>query len=252
MEKQTETVKPTLKELLLSDSDRFDLEIPERERVKSRLDDDFESFIDHVFKHEVADTSWYFEDDIDLWLGDPVQSVEYMTRLFSDPIEKLSKFTDAQLDQGFWYLLSIGGIMSELNNEVIPLTCRIACIQSIVPLFAKLFKLRCTDHLGHMSEPGAGALNSSCYMWWDIFPLHRQSKLESVKACEEASLIVMEEISNLESIACKESALHGLGHLQMYYPDQVKMIVEKFISMNKSNSSDLLLYAKYAAVGQIQ
>ena len=30
MEKQTETVKPTLKELLLSDSDRFDLEIPER------------------------------------------------------------------------------------------------------------------------------------------------------------------------------------------------------------------------------
>jgi hypothetical protein len=30
MEKQTETVKPTLKELLLSDSDRFDLEIPAR------------------------------------------------------------------------------------------------------------------------------------------------------------------------------------------------------------------------------
>jgi len=30
MEKQTETAKPTLKELLLSDSDRFDLEIPAR------------------------------------------------------------------------------------------------------------------------------------------------------------------------------------------------------------------------------
>jgi hypothetical protein len=30
MEKPTETVKPTLKELLLSDSDRFDLEIPAR------------------------------------------------------------------------------------------------------------------------------------------------------------------------------------------------------------------------------
>lgn len=29
-EKQTETAKPTLKELLLSDSDRFDLEIPAR------------------------------------------------------------------------------------------------------------------------------------------------------------------------------------------------------------------------------
>lgn len=35
MEKQTETVKPTLKELLLSDSDRFDLEIPKRESVKN-------------------------------------------------------------------------------------------------------------------------------------------------------------------------------------------------------------------------
>jgi hypothetical protein len=252
MGKQTETAKPTLKELLLSDSDRFDLEIPARERVKSSLEDDFERFIDHIFNHEVADTSWYFEDDIDLWLGDPAQSVEYMTRLFSDPAERLSKFTDAQLDQGFWYLLSIGGIMSELNNEVIPLSSRIACIQSFVPLFSKLFKLRCTDHLGHMSQPEAGALNSSCYMWWDIFPLHRQSKLASVKACEEVSLIVMQEILNVESIPCQESALHGLGHLQMYYPDQVKLIIEEFISINKSNSSDLLLYAKYAAIGQIQ
>jgi hypothetical protein len=36
MEKHTEAVKPTLKELLLSDSDHFDLEIPARGSVKNR------------------------------------------------------------------------------------------------------------------------------------------------------------------------------------------------------------------------
>jgi hypothetical protein len=36
MKKQTETSKPTLKELLLSDSDRFDLEIPARGSLKNR------------------------------------------------------------------------------------------------------------------------------------------------------------------------------------------------------------------------
>jgi hypothetical protein len=38
-EKQTETAKPTLKELLLSDSDRFDLEIPARGKVKNLLEE---------------------------------------------------------------------------------------------------------------------------------------------------------------------------------------------------------------------
>jgi hypothetical protein len=252
MKKQTETSKPTLKELLLSDSDRFDLEIPKREKARSRLDNDFESFVKHVFDHEVSSQQWYFGDDVNLWLGDPTQSVEYMTRLFSEPVERLSAFTDAQLDQGFWYLLSIGGIMSELNNEAVPLKSRVACIESFAPLFAKLFKQRCTPHLGHLSQEDSGELNSSCYMWWDIMPLYPQSKLASIKACEEVALVVMEEIGNIDSIACKESALHGLGHWNSYYPDQVKLIIKKFILKNKSISADLLLYAESAAIGQIQ
>jgi hypothetical protein len=39
MEKQAEIVEPTLKELLLSDSDRFDLEIPTRGNVNCRRAD---------------------------------------------------------------------------------------------------------------------------------------------------------------------------------------------------------------------
>ena len=39
-------------------------------------------------------------------------------------------------------------------------------LRSFVPLFEKVMAVRCTQYLSHLSEAGAGALNTSCYMWW--------------------------------------------------------------------------------------
>ena len=41
-------------------------------------------------------------------------------------------------------------------------------------------------------------------------------------------LQVMESTLQLDSIACRESALHGLGHWQHQYPQRVGEIIDKF------------------------
>jgi hypothetical protein len=41
-------------------------------------------------------------------------------------------------------------------------------------------------------------------------------------------LQVMGSTLQLDSIACRESALHGLGHWQHQYPQRVGEIIDKF------------------------
>ncbi len=215
----------------------------------------FEKWVEHVFDHDVRHPSckqWYFDDDGPVWMGSAELTLAHMTRLFSDPAPPLAQFDDARLNQGFWYLVGNAGSnhMLALTDASAPLEARIGCIESISSLFAKLFAARCSPRLSYLDQPGCGPLNSACYMFWDINPFFAAPSDPSHRELDAAALHVMEETLALDSLACKESALHGLGHWRPSYPEPVAEIIDRAVREKKTGwPPELLTYAGYAKTG---
>ncbi len=211
----------------------------------------FEDWVAHVFDHDVRQPQWYFDLDASFWDAPASLSLEYMTRLFRDPARHLASYTDAQLNQGFWYLVSNAGSnhMFALTDPSAPESARVACVQSFLELFEKLFAVRCSDHLEHLSPPGANELNLACYMWWDLIPLFGSAQDPSRRAIDAAALEVMERTLVLPSNACRENALHGLGHWKVCYPERVEEIIADALSRADDWSPELVAYARNARTG---
>ena len=64
-------------------------------------------------------------------------------------------------------------------------------------------------------------------MWWDLFPRVDEPDDPSWRDLDETILDVLRGILSLSSIACRESALHGLNHWHGYYPGRVEAAVER-------------------------
>jgi hypothetical protein len=63
-------------------------------------------------------------------------------------------------------------------------------------------------------------------------------------------LRVLKALLAIPHDACRESALHGLGHWFFYYPDAAK-IIQEFLSRTPDLRPQLLVYAQRAKVGQV-
>jgi hypothetical protein len=211
----------------------------------------FDEWLVHVFDHEVRQPQWYFAVDAQYWEAPAAATVAYITRLFEDPIPYVCSYSNEQLNQGFWYILSNGAsdYMFALLDEQVSLEARRRCIRSFVSVFEKLLAARCSAHLSHLDEPGADTLNLACYMWWDIIPIAPQPSVVAHREIDEECLQVMENILNLDSLACQESALHGLGHWQHHYSQTIEKIIGEFITRQPNLRPELLSYAKSARTG---
>lgn len=211
------------------------------------------AWIRHVFDHPVTDPAWYWNLEADTSEPAPPACVAYLTRLFEEP-DILTPYSDAQVNQGFWYLVSNTGsnYMFSLIEPGVAWPERQHGIRSIATLFTRLFALRCSDHLSHFDEAGAGALNGVCYMWWDIFPAGGQPGNIELKPLDAELLAVMKRVLTLDSVACQESALHGLGHWHMSYPEIVEPTIDEFLVRAGAARPDLLEYAKCARQGYVQ
>nr|MDQ3328986.1 hypothetical protein [Chloroflexota bacterium] len=131
-----------------------------------------------------------------------------MTQLCERADETLAPFSDAQVNQGLWYIIGSGAsewALAAVNGGVATADW-VRCIRSFTSMFERLFVPRCTPHLGHRSEPGAGPLNMVCYMWWDIMYLPGWQDEAERAQINAACLAVMRETLGLASDACRESA----------------------------------------------
>jgi hypothetical protein len=177
-----------------------------------------------------------------------------MTGAFENAAQVFQPFSDAQLNQGLWFLASnaCSSHMFALMNESLPWSARRRCILSIHQLYEQCFAPRCSPHLSHLDEPGANPLNMVCYMWWDIIPLYGQPREPAHRELDEAILHVMDSTLQLDSIACRESALHGLGHWQHAYPERVGGIIDRFSMSRPDLPEKLRTYMGNAYVGHVQ
>ena len=216
----------------------------------------FEDWLTHVFDHPVPEgqeNAWHWDLDRDWWEEDSPASVDFMTRAFENAAVALEPYSDAQLNQGLWFLASnaCSSHMFSLMNEKIPWPERERCIESFQALYEQCLARRCSPHLSHLDEPGASPLNLVCYMWWDIIPLYGKPDDPAGRQLGEALLQVMETTLELDSIACRESALHGLGHWQHAYPQRVGEIIDSFSMRHPRLPEKLRDYMLNAYTGHV-
>jgi hypothetical protein len=214
----------------------------------------YDAWVEHAFGHEVRfhGAPWFFDQDAPWWEPSPAVAVAYLTRLFASAAEALEFFSDAQVAQGLTYLVSTSasGDNGWLSSPSVPTADRLACVEAIHELFAGLFAPRVAPVLGHRSEPGAEApLNIVCYMWWDEFPCLALPGDPDHDLLHQAAIAVMEQTLRLDSIACKEAALHGLGHWAGRHPNLVRPVINAFVTANADARADLIAYAKSARGG---
>jgi hypothetical protein len=214
----------------------------------------FDEWLKHVFDHDLSDPAWYWDLDADHWAGPPTTTAQFITRLFENADQLLRPFSDAQLNQGLWYIVShacSSMMLDVLHESRVPRDDRRRCLSSILSLFRQCFAVRCSEHLSHQDGPGAKPLNSVCYMWWDIFPTWGNPDDPSCAEQDQQLLDVMANTLAIPSVACRESALHGLGHWQHQYPDEVENIIDAFLGTAPDIRPDLAQYAFSARQGHV-
>lgn len=184
------------------------------------------------------------------------QALAYMTMLFEQPQLVLNDYSDAQLNQGFWFLASNANSRHfyAFTDLRLPKADRLRGVRSIETLFVDIFAKRCTRHLSHIKEVGAGPLNSACYMWWDIAPLPRFRERAEFSTINQEAIHVMERCLRIDHDACRESALHGLGENHWFAPYRqgIQASIDLFLSRTPHLRTELHGYATRAREGQVQ
>lgn len=213
----------------------------------------YDHWIEHVFSHDVPtyQPRWYNEPDCDWFDGTPAESVRHLTRLFEDPEPALAYFADSQIAQGLHYLIDPGASNHShaAFDRAVPLAERLRCLSAIHNLFARIFAPRCAPVLSHLDEPGAVPLNGVCYMWWDIFPDGVTPQEQGHADINRAVLDTMQRSLALDSIACQEGALHGLGHARRYDPGAVEAVIDAYLKSKPDLNPKLAAYARAARSG---
>jgi hypothetical protein len=213
----------------------------------------YQEWLKHVFDHEVEvqRPAWHWEEGSPEFEASPVETTELIRQTFLCSGTDLLGYTDAQVNQGIWYLVSIScsDFMFALKSAAVPLSARLDAVRSIFNLYADCFAKRCAECLGHLSEEGS-ELNSACYMFWDICPLSYLEDCPDQVEMEDAVLSVLEQTLQIQHRACREGAFHGLSELFYSRPERVHRIIDQFL---KSTTLDekLLTYARSAREGNV-
>jgi hypothetical protein len=225
----------------------------------------FDEWLKWVFDHPVADDKdkewWWDEPDADeggRWLDrPPVQALTFVTELFENPVTHLSPYSDAQIDQGLWFI--VGTTNSKHFEWIIDgrvdLGLRKRCIRSIENLSRALLAPRCSDEVIHGTRP----LDSICYMLWDLVikdAYHLGNNSDAARSevrdpeIDKEFARTLARIIAIPSIACQQSALHGLGHL-VHHTQLGCDIVQQYLDEHPNLRSDLREYALKAMAGEV-
>lgn len=212
-----------------------------------------DAFLTHVFDHEVGATPWYFSSSsAPDWRQDPEINAGLVSETFENAERLLSRYSDEQLENGLKYLVdpSCGNILAGILERPLSPQADDRLSRSFASLFKSVFARRCTPCLSSLGEEGA-PLNLLCYMWWDLLPWHGDPEVGGFRHRDEGMLSAMETTLSLPHDACREAALHGLGHWQSRYPSRVERAIDSFIRENAGLRPELQRYAQSARAGLV-
>ncbi len=213
----------------------------------------FEQFVEHQFGQAVRmhGNPWYFDTDGDWWWPEPRTGIACMTRLFSNGPQVLQWFSDAQIAQGLTGLINTMAVGDQpwMRDPVTPAEERADVWPAISRFFAEVLGPRCSPTLGHLSEEG-GPLNGVTYMWWDSFPGFANPDDPQREMVDQAELDCLQSVLAIDSAACQEAALHGLGHW-VRRESRCEIIIDAYLADGRAARHELIAYAEAARGGCI-
>lgn len=210
----------------------------------------FDEFVAFLFDHEIDRDiplgpkkydPWYFHVEAEF---DAKKICAYYVRMFRRPEFLLTRFTKAQLEEGFWAIQGPNlncSVSRIIDNSDLPLSLKEECIRSMTDLFKRLFAM----------EP----LDGSVQMWWDslCYDWHCGNR-QRERGGEDLELqnIFFETLSKVlatDSWICQGAALHGFGHL--HHP-RTKELIERFVEEHPTLSQEQKAYAFAAAKFEVE
>ena len=219
--------------------------------MAARSDLSFEEFIEFQFGPAVRThgNPWYFDLDADWWEPEPRAGIACLTRLFSEGPQALQWFSEEQIAQGLGGLVNTAAVGAQpwMYDRVTPAHERAGVWSAISIFFAEVLAPRCSATLGHLSEEGA-PLNGRTYMWWDGFPGLASPDDPDRDLINDAELTCLKSVLALNSAACQEAALHGLGHWERHEPRCLE-IIDAYIASGAAARPELIAYATAARSG---
>ena len=163
----------------------------------------------------------------------------HYVRMFEQPEFLLTRFTKAQLEEGFWAIQGPNlncSVSRLIEDSELPLPIRQECIRSMADLFKRLFA----------TEP----FDTSVQMWWDslCYDWHcgnrkRERGGEDLEL-QDIYFQTLAKVMAIDSWICQGAALHGLSHL--HHPDTAPLI-GRFIEEHHSLTKEQVTYAGAAA-----
>lgn len=213
-----------------------------------RADSSFERWVRECFERPLAGGACVCGTDLDHDFETPVQALEWRARLFASAGSLLHDYSNEQVAQGLDHLASHSHSddMLALAAPSIPSDVRIRCLESFVPLFRDVFAVRCAPLLSSVPSSSSNPLNGVCYMWWDAMDYYPGPEEPGRRPVDLVAVRTMGELLDLESIACKESAVHGLGHWRHAYREQVEALLDAALASAHDWPPGLTAYAERA------
>jgi hypothetical protein len=177
----------------------------------------------------------------------------YVTALFENATVLTANYSDSQIALGLEFIIS--NIHSShyrvFKHGVLIWPIEKRLLSSMRVLFVQLFAQRCSQSLSH-GHTDVSQLNRLCYMWFDILPLRGEPDDDRYLQRDELMLDLFNQILLIEHVACRESALHGLGHWQISYEQQVENLIKSWLHKEEHKlSEELVRYALSAREGLV-
>jgi hypothetical protein len=210
---------------------------------------EFESFL---FDRPLTGTPWYFDQNSHPYEVQGTETLQLVHHVLLNSQSLPTRYSNEQISHGLNFLInpSCSDICYLFVDSSLNQGLRASTTMAIYEVFEKIFQQKCLQSVPFesLSEPESKGLNWICYMWWDIFPRHG---IPTSAACSEVDMAIirtLNRIAQLPSFACKESAIHGLGHWASARPE----IVAHVFDLIPDVPANLVEYMALAKTGHIQ
>ncbi len=226
------------------------------ELKKMPQDLSYDDWVRYCFDREVKKPEWYWQydenGDADWYCPTPSLLASYLCRLFKRSGDLLDQYSQEQVAQGLYFICSSGsGYLQTAREGSVSKEDQINWIKSVSHLYTDLFSKACSHYYGHLDQgpEKPKPLNSLCYMFWDLDCLEGAAMFPGEEYLVEPIFEVLCCALKQPSPACIESALHGLGHLEIYHPDRVHKLIGDFLGSHADATAELTAYAERALKG---
>lgn len=187
----------------------------------------FDNLISFLLLRNDSDFEWYYKDDF--W--DPEFDNNKMVGFISEFYSRVTKISKDHSQSSIYHALNYtvnttcGHLGYLISNEAIEAERRVELVDSMFILFRDYFNSECANTSIRNKVGFNQTINMVCYMWWELVSWQGIPYRHDMKSIDESILKCLENILRLDNEACKESAIHGLGHWYDSYPERVESII---------------------------